>query len=374
MKRYIIVGAGILGASTAYHLVKEGADVTIVDRKDEGQATEAAAGIVCPWLAQRRNKRWYRLVKGGARYYPELIQQLEADGEHETGYKKVGAVSLHTNPEKLEKTIERAEKRREDAPEIGDITRLSPEETRAYFPLLSEESYEAVHVSGAARVNGRALRDALLRASGKRGAVMVHGDASLTFEGDTVTGVEVDGQKLQADEVIVTAGAWAKPLFQPLGIQFLSRPQKAQIVHLDVEGAETADWPVIMPPNNQYMLSFGGGRMIIGATHETDAGFDQRQTAGGLHYILDKALEVAPGLADSTFVESRVGFRPFTPGSLPVFGRIPGWNGVLTANGLGASGLTSGPYLGAELARMALGRDTELDAGDYHVAEALEEQ
>lgn len=131
----------------------------------------------------------------------------------------------------------------EDAPEIGDITRLSPEETRAYFPLLSEESYEAVHVSGAARVNGRALRDALLRASGKRGAVMVHGDASLTFEGDTVTGVEVDGQKLQADEVIVTAGAWAKPLFQPLGIQFLSRPQKAQIVHLDVEGAETADWP-----------------------------------------------------------------------------------------------------------------------------------
>lgn len=112
MKRYIIVGAGILGASTAYHLVKEGADVTIVDRKDEGQATEAAAGIVCPWLAQRRNKRWYRLVKGGARYYPELIQQLEADGEHETGYKKVGAVSLHTNPEKLEKTIERAEKRR----------------------------------------------------------------------------------------------------------------------------------------------------------------------------------------------------------------------------------------------------------------------
>ncbi|WP_258870972.1 NAD(P)/FAD-dependent oxidoreductase, partial [Halobacillus trueperi] len=108
MKKYIVVGGGVLGASTAYHLAKEGVDVKIIDRKDEGQATEAAAGIVCPWLAQRRNKRWYRLVKGGARYYPELIRQLEAEGETRTGYRRVGAISLQRDEAKLEKTIERA--------------------------------------------------------------------------------------------------------------------------------------------------------------------------------------------------------------------------------------------------------------------------
>ena len=77
MKSYIIVGAGILGASTAYHLAKSGARVTVIDRKEPGQATDAASGIVCPWLSQRRNQDWYQLAKGGARYYKDLIHQLE---------------------------------------------------------------------------------------------------------------------------------------------------------------------------------------------------------------------------------------------------------------------------------------------------------
>lgn len=51
MKTYIVIGAGILGASTAYHLAKAGVRVTLVDRQDLGQATNAAAGIVCPWLS-----------------------------------------------------------------------------------------------------------------------------------------------------------------------------------------------------------------------------------------------------------------------------------------------------------------------------------
>lgn len=97
MKSYIVVGAGILGASTAYHLAKAGVNVTIVDRQQVGQATDAAAGIVCPWLSQRRNKAWYKIVKGGARYYSSLIQQLEEDGETDTGYNRVGAISLHTD-------------------------------------------------------------------------------------------------------------------------------------------------------------------------------------------------------------------------------------------------------------------------------------
>ncbi|WP_226585605.1 NAD(P)/FAD-dependent oxidoreductase [Halobacillus litoralis] len=371
MKKYIVVGGGVLGASTAYHLAKEGVHVTIIDRKDQGQATDAAAGIVCPWLSQRRNKRWYRLVKGGARYYPDLIQELEEAGEYETGYRKVGAVSLHTDENKLDKMVERALKRREDAPEIGEVTKLSPAETKRHFPPLSE-TYGSVHVSGGARVDGRALRNALLRAAEKKGAQHINGEAVLCFNDHEVTGVKANGSFYEADEVLITAGAWAKPLLEPLDIHFQVRAQKAQIVHLNVGQKDTDDWPVIMPPNNQYMLSFGEGRLIIGATHEDEAGFDDRTTAGGLHYIFDKALEVAPGLYDTEFIETRVGFRPFTPDFLPVFGRIPGWNGLLAANGLGASGLTSGPYLGAELARMALGKETELDPEDYPIAEALE--
>lgn len=371
MKSYIIIGAGILGASAAYHLAKAGAEVTVIDQKQPGQATDAAAGIVCPWLSQRRNKAWYAIAKGGARYYEQLIKQLEADGETDTGYKKVGAVSLHTDEKKLDQMEERAYKRREDAPEIGDITRLSPAETKALFPPLSGE-YGAVHISGAARVNGRALREALINAAVKHGASVHQEKAALLSDHHTVIGVKIGERTLYADQIIITAGAWAKELLEPLGIRFSVSYQKAQIVHLELPGEETGSWPVVMPPNDQYILAFENGRIVAGATHENDAGMDLRVTAGGLSEIFEKALTVAPGLSDSTMLEARVGFRPFTPGFLPVIGTLPNISGLLIANGLGASGLTSGPYLGAELAKLALGQQTEIDLSLYDPAGALE--
>ncbi len=371
MQSYIVVGAGILGASTAYHLAKSGAKVTLVDRKEVGQASSAAAGIICPWLSQRRNKAWYSLAKSGARYYHTLIKQLEIDGETNTGYKQVGAISLHTDRAKLDKMEERAFTRREDAPEIGEISRLSASETKTLFPLLAEE-YASVHISGAARVNGKELLHSLISAAKKHGATLYKGDATLTVERKKVVGVQVNGHAMECDQVIVTAGAWANELLQPLGIQFLVTHQKAQIMHFQLKNVDTSSWPVVMPPSDQYILAFENGRIVAGATHENTDQFDCSVTAGGIHEVLTKALNVAPGLANSTVLETRVGFRPFTPGFLPVIGKLPEYEGLLVANGLGASGLTAGPYLGAELAALALGGPTEIDLSLYDVAGALE--
>lgn len=370
MKKIIIIGAGILGASTAYHLAKEGAEVTVVDYHHEGQATDAAAGIICPWLSQRRNKAWYALAKGGAAYYPSLIEQLKADGETETGYKKVGAISLNTDPVKLKKMVDRAHEKREDAPEIGDIRTLTKEETVAQFPPLSSE-FESVHISGAARVNGRELRQALVNAAVKNGAQVIKGLAGLVHSGDEVTGIRVKDKTIHADTVIITAGAWAPQLLAPLGIHLQVVEQKAQIVHLQLENEQTANWPVVMPPNDQYILTFDDGKVVIGATHENDKAFDSRVTAGGLHEVIDKALTVAPGLAEATFVEARVGFRPVTPNFLPIIGEVPSISGVLLANGLGSSGLTVGPYLGAQLAKLALGEVLAIELDLYKVAGAI---
>ena len=113
--------------------------------------------------------------------------------------------------------------------------------------------------------------------------------------------------------MIVTGGAWAAQLLDPLGIQFKVDFQKAEIVHLQLPNINTSNWPVVMPPSDQYILAFENGRIVAGATHEDNAGFDHRVTAGGMHEILQKALNFAPGLQDSTVLETRVGFRPFTP-------------------------------------------------------------
>jgi D-amino-acid dehydrogenase len=238
------------------------------------------------------------------------------------------------------------------------------------FPPLLEE-FGSVHVSGGARVNGRALREALVSAAVKNGTTFLHGNASIIREDNRVMGIKLNETTLMADQVIVTAGAWSKELLQPLGVDFLVKPQKAQIVHLELPKTDTSSWPVVMPPSTQYILTFENGRVIVGSTHENEAGLDNRVTAGGINEILSKVLEIAPGLSNSTFLETRVGFRPFTPGFLPVIGALPHFEGIYVANGLGSSGLTSGPYLGAELAKHVAGKPTEFDLSSYDVSGAI---
>lgn len=374
MKKVIVIGSGILGASTAYQLAKMGANVLIIDRKDKGQATDAAAGIICPWLSQRRNQAWYQLAKAGARFYPGLIRELQSEGETETGYAQVGALCISDDPEKIRKMEERAQLRKADAPEIGEIIRLNETGTHELFPLL-EERFHSIHISGAARVDGRALRDALLRSAQRNGAVLVNGDATLQYQSNRVTGVAVGATSYSSDEVIVCAGAWANQLLQPLGIHFKVHFQKAQILHLQVpDQHDTGTWPVVIPPSDQYLLAFHKQKIVIGATHENEIdGYDTRITAGGIQEVLNKGLELAPDLATSTFQEVRVGFRPFTPGFLPVIGAIPGWEGLIAANGLGASGLTMGPFMGSQLAKIALGMDPDIDVNDYDIRKAMDE-
>ncbi|MCR8656459.1 NAD(P)/FAD-dependent oxidoreductase [Paenibacillus endoradicis] len=373
MKKVIVIGSGIVGASTAYQLAKLGADVIIIDRKDKGQATDAAAGIICPWLSQRRNQAWYQLAKAGARFYPELIADLESEGETATGYSQVGALVIHNDLEKLNKIEQRAHLRKEDAPEIGTITPLNDKETKELFPLL-DEGYHSIHISGAARIDGRALRDALIRSAERNGAELINGDATLLHEADRVIGASVGEKSFLSDQVIICAGAWANPLLQPLGINFKVSYQKAQIMHLQVEHSQdSGNWPVVIPPTDQYLLSFDDQKIVIGATHENDIeGYDTRVTPIGMQEILNKGLELAPEIANSTFEEVRVGFRPFTPGFLPVIGAVPGWDGLLAANGLGASGLTMGPFIGNQLAKLALDLPLDLDITEYNIGNAMD--
>lgn len=369
MKKIIVIGSGILGASTAYQLAKSGAKVIVADRHDNGQATDAAAGIVAPWLSKRRNKAWYKLAKGGARIYQELVQELAEDGETKTGYARVGAINLHTDNEKLIAMKEHALKRREDAPEIGEINLLNQKQTKEMFPLLSEK-YAALHISGAARVDGRALRNALLRAAVKHGTEIIQGDAQLLSEGNRITGISINNETIKADQVVAATGAWTSQLLQPLGMQFDVRSQRAQIVHLHLPGVSPDNWPVVKPPVNHYMLSFHD-RIIVGSTHENHAGFDNRVTAGGVHSILSNAMEIAPMLEDASIIETRVGFRPMTPESVPVIGKLPGYNGLLLANGLGSSGLTTGPYVGKELANLALNKELHIDLASYDMTRLI---
>ena len=94
-------------------------------------------------------------------------------------------------------------------------------------------------------------------------------------------------------------------------------------------------------------------------------GFDYRVTASGQAEVLAEALHVAPGLATATIIETRVGFRPVGPGVRPLLGPVAGLDGLLIGNGLGAAGLTIGPFAGRLLADVALGRALPLDIAPF---------
>src|SRR5690606_37930825 len=174
---------------------------------------------------------------------------------------------------------------------------------------------------------GRALRDALLRAAERHGAHIIHGDAELVLLGMKIIGAKTTDELYIADTVIVTAGAWGRQLLKALGVNFQIDFQKCQILHMNLKGIETDHWPVVMPPGSQYIVPFHKGKIVAGATHEKNTGFDLRVTAGSIQEILSQSLQFAPGLSNAEVVETRVGFRPFTPEFLPVIGALQEYEG-----------------------------------------------
>lgn len=362
--KLVVVGAGILGASAAYHLVREGAEVILVDRADEGRATAAGAGIVCPWGSLVEDRPSYALLAAGARYYPELVAMLYEDGEQDLGYARVGGLYVPEGAGELDAAERRVRARTANAPEAGHIERLSPADARKLFPPLRPD-LPGLYVSGGARVDGRLMAAALQSAAVRRGARTVDGSAELILRGDRVAGVRVDGQVMEADCVVVAAGAWAPALLSPVGVQLAVAPQRGQIIHLRLPGTDTARWPVLLPLGSYYLLAFEDARVVVGATREFNSGFDYRYTAGGVAEVLNAGLTVAPGLASWALHEIRIGFRPLAAQHRPMLGRTTGLEGLLIGNGLGPSGLTMGPYAGALLAKAALGRSTELALADY---------
>jgi D-amino-acid dehydrogenase len=365
--RLIVVGSGIVGASCAYAASSLGAEVVLVDAGKPGRATAAGAGIICPWSAQVADPAWRVLAYAAAREYPALTARLADLGETDVGYRQVGALALAEGEEDREGIRRALLARRAAAPEIGEVTSVSGADAQRLFPPLRADT-AAVYIGGAARVDGRKLAAALARAAVRHGAVVRDGEAHLARRSGRgrVTGVRVDGGLIEGDAVIAATGAWTPSFLQPAGVTVPVGAQRGQIMHISLGGVDTSRWPVVLPgASGHYLLAFDDGRIVAGATRETGADFDFRVTPAGLAEILGQALAVAPGLADGTYLETRVGFRPMGPGIRPLLGPVPGLDGLILATGLGASGLTMGPLAGSLAAQAALGLPPAIDLEPY---------
>ena len=174
--------------------------------------------------------------------------------------------------------------------------------------------------------------------------------------GSTVRGVTTPDVTVATTAVVVAGGAWSDQMAALLGVRLPVVPLKGQIIHLALPDTDSRDWCIVQPVLGFYLVPWADGRVACGGTMEAHAGFDHRPTADGVHQLLRECLRIAPGLAQATVADIRVGSRPATPDSRPILGRLPGWSNVFVATGHGAEGLLLGPYSARLVAGCVLGQ------------------
>lgn len=372
----VIIGGGIVGASVGYHLARSGVDALLVDRDDEGRATDAGAGILSPATSSRTGSdTWFDFAVEAVDYYPRLVDRLENEQDGDHGYAQTGLLSVaidEAEVEAFERSVERIEsrQRRLGRPDSDSFRELTPSEARERFPPLAEAERVAYY-DEAARVDGKLLTGALRRAGQNHGLEVREADAEeLLVEGGEIAAVATADETIETEAAVVAGGAWSQAFGDQLGVEIPVEPQRGQIAHLGLgRGAatDTADWPIVSAFHEHYLVPWPDGRVAAGATRETGAGFAPHTTAGGVCEVLNEALRVAPGLDDAEVEEVRVGLRPVSADRLPILGAVPEVDGGYVATGHGATGLQLGPYSGKLVAELVRGEESETDISQFGV-------
>lgn len=368
----IVVGGGIVGASAAYHLVRDGAKTLLIDRQDVGRATDAGAGILAPEMNRRDPDAWFNFAVEAVGYYPELVAALAEEKAGDTSYSRCGMLLVAATADEQAAYADAeghilARQRARQTPAVEDLHPMTADEARDLFPALGGV-YGALYYRHAARVDGRLLAQALRRAAQQRGLHLLVGSVDrLAVDGHGVTGIVMGGDTLSAAATIIAGGAWSAAFGNQLGVRIPVEPQRGQIAQLQLDGAQTEDWPIVGAFRGQYIVAWPNGRIAVGATRETGSGFQTSTSAAGIYEVLGEALRVAPGLATAQLLEIRVGLRPLTADGLPVLGRVPGWDGLLLATGHGPTGLQLGPYSGKLMAQMAQGQTPGADITPFRI-------
>ena len=354
-----IIGGGIVGSTAAYYLTKNNKNVTVFD-DGVGQATSASAGIISPWLSQRRNKEWYFLAKEGAKFYSQLIDDLSQTNETNDVYQKTGTLLYKKNEALLAKLNKLAEDRKVDAPEIGDITVLSKSDIIKLFPEITLDD-SALFITGGAKIDGAKLVQMLLNETKKAsGTIIKTKITEISYQNEKWHLKEAENIHI-FDHLILAGGAWVGDLLRPLDLDVDIRPQKGQLIEIEVPFS-TNELPVVMPVGETDIIPFDQGKILIGATHENEQGFDLTPDNSLLQGLKQDATDLLSSIEKASITNTRVGTRAYTSDFSPFFGEVADLPNFLVASGLGSSGLTTGAIIGKTLADWTLEQETNFES------------
>ena len=300
-----IVGAGIIGFTTALTLADRGHTVTVHDPDPASGATYFAGGMLAPTAeVVYKQDPLFPLMKASARYYPDLIALTNKYSDKPTGYRTDGTLVVARDTADKTHLTELREYQEQHGMEVETLT---TRQARKYEPALSPAISGAVRIAGDHQVQPRLFTKALIDAC--------H-NAGVTFAHEKIDDID----RLEADQVVVANGLGARDLVPYLDL----RPVYGDVLQLRVPDHQyplldhvvrgfVEDRPVYLIPREDRTLT-------IGATTREDGRAEAQ--AQGVFQLLRDAIEIAPAIEECDFLEAAAGARPGTPDDLPYLGRI----------------------------------------------------
>jgi len=363
--RIIIVGGGVIGLSIAWRLSRETTrdEILLLDANRAGEGTSrVSAGMIAPIAeAGFEDPHFIKFARLSRERYRAFVSEVSRDAETPVALGEEGSIIVAIHRDDVEAMRRVYDHRRHaDLP----VEWLSGTQAREMEPTLTPRVSAAMWIAYDGQVNPRALLPALVRACNRRG-VEVRENASVSrivIEGDVATGVEVGGELLPADTIVLCAGAWSGSIDgMPADVVPQVRPIRGQILRL----TRTADFAMkhVVRGPRAYLLPKDDGTVVVGATQE-EAGFDATPTAGGIKTILENAWEMVPSIYDLPIERVEVGLRPGTRDHLPLIGatRI---RGLIMATGHFRHGILFAPTTADAVCRGILTGDFGADVAAF---------
>ncbi len=281
-----------------------------------------------------------------ARMYPKFIAELEELTGEICGYERHGTLVVARDDDdvaELQRLLAFQEELELEVEWLGAraARELEPGLARVRGGLFAPNDH---------RLDPAALTRALLVACERVGVKLVQ-ERVVRIDADGRLDVITDSSTLDADRVVLAAGARVGSIELPRDISVPVRPVKGQVVDLRIGGEPLARANV--RSLDVYVVPRADGRIALGATME-ERDFDARVTTEAVRDLLNAAYEILPAVADAEFVGARVGFRPGTPDNAPIIGSSP-FEGLFLATGHFRNGVVLTPITGAAVAALVSG-------------------
>lgn len=414
--RVVVLGAGVVGVTAAYELMRDGHEVIVVDREDAPAmfTSFANAGLVAPghayaWSSPKAPKMLLKSLfddKQAIKFRPsfdprlwswswQFLRQCTADRARANTKRKVnlciysqerlktilgrenldygretgGLLYLYRSPESFERGVKNTSVLTEEGLELRAI---SPQEAAEIEPALagSEEKFAGAifapsDESGDAHVFTRELA-ARCRAGG---VVFRFGETITTLDadGDRMNAVVTNRGTIPADAFVLSLGVFSPDLARTIGVSLPIYPIKGYSMTLALkEGNNSAPRLGGVDEDNLVAYARFGDRMRLTATAEF-AGYDRTHKRADFASMMRTAKDLFPEAADFERPKYWAGLRPMTPTGIPIFGTGRVKNCFMNT-GHGHMGWTMAPGSARIVADLVAGRTPEIDLTGMQVA------